>query len=59
MKTLTGLGLVFLPWLDSLHQQLAAVPDGVLPPQVKLIVSGLGLLLAAYGRLVAKGPLLK
>lgn len=56
-KTLWGLAALALPFADSLYTQIAAIPAGVLPPQVSAIISGLGLLLAFIGRLSATKPI--
>lgn len=57
MKTLLGLAAIAVPYLDSLYQYAGSLPEGVLPPQAKLVIGGLGWALALYGRMVAKGPL--
>lgn len=59
MKTFIGLFAVVIPYLDHLYAYLLALPEGILSPKVQAVVQGLGILLAAYGRLVAKGPIIK
>jgi hypothetical protein len=56
-KTIWGLAALALPFADSLYSQIAAIPAGVLPPQVSILVSGIGLLLAFVGRLSADKPI--
>lgn len=56
-KTLTGLGILLIPYLDSLYQYGASLPEGALPVKAKIAIGGLGWFLAVYGRLVAKKPL--
>ena len=58
-KTIVGLLMVAIPYLDQLHQYLSALPEAAMPKEVALAVTGLGWLLALYGRLVARGPILK
>lgn len=52
-KTFLGLLVIVAPWLDQLYQWANSLPEGVLPEKARLVVSALGVLLAAYGRLVA------
>lgn len=59
MKTFLGLFAVTIPYLDHLYTYLMALPAETLPPKIQLIIQGLGLILASYGRMVAKGPILK
>lgn len=48
---LWGLVAVVVPWLDQLYSVASQIPVTVLPPNVSLIVQGLGVALAAYSRL--------
>lgn len=57
-KTVWGLFAVAVPYLDSVYQYANSLPDGMLPQGAAVVVTGLGWLLAMYGRVVAKGPLI-
>lgn len=56
-KTIQGLLLVLVPYLDQIYQYMNALPEGVLPAKVALAVSGLGWILAFVGRMNAQGPI--
>lgn len=57
-KTLIGLLAIAVPYIDSIYQYANNLPEGVLPEGTAVLVTGLGWLLALYGRAVAKGPLI-
>lgn len=57
-KTILGLLAIAVPYLDSVHSYMMNMPEGALPKGVAVAVTGMGWLLALYGRLVAKGPIL-
>jgi len=58
-KTILGLLAIAVPYLDQVYQYANNLPEGMLPKGAAVAVTGLGWLLAVYGRMVAKGPLIK
>lgn len=42
-----------VPFIDTVHQWILSLPDGVLPPTVKWVGVGLGSVLSLVGRLRA------
>lgn len=56
-KTVWGLLTIAVPYLDSVYQYASNLPEGVIPPGAAVVVTGLGWLLALYGRTVANKPL--
>lgn len=55
-KTILGLAVILIPYLDQVQQQVLDSPQ-LLSPDWTLGLQGFGLILALYGRIVAKGPL--
>lgn len=56
-KTVWGLLAIAVPYADQLVAYAANLPAGTLPKGAALAISGLGWLLALYGRLQAKQPI--
>ena len=56
-KTIWGLLAIAVPYVDHIYQYAANLPDGVLPQPVAIAVTGLGWLLAFYGRMTATKPI--
>lgn len=56
-KTVWGLIGIAVPYIDTVYQYANALPEGMLPKKAALVISGLGWVLATYGRVVANQPL--
>lgn len=49
-NTIQGLILMAIPYVDNVYQYLSALPEGKLPKGAAMAMTGLGWVLALFGR---------